>query len=311
MSGLGRLVCLIALLGAGGCASVTEPLGMEDPFAIPQPFAGAERNDRMIGQATEIAAVVIEPPQGFSDAVAVDFRDRLIKAAQDHDVPALAESSVRAWRLSSQVTKVMASAKPAKNKKKREAPREQGLIRWVLVDTDGQERGAFTVAYTGQEDELSGEPLRALIEQVAIGLEKALSRPYTQAATAQTAVAKPVAWIGAITGAPGDGNKSLARALQGVLPLKGIQVEDAKGNAAWRIEGVVKVAKASATQDGVVLTWRVLDGQGKEVGSLTQENAVPHGRLAKSWGEVAAFAAEAAAEGIAQLIQQVSKPEGA
>lgn len=311
MKMLRHLVCALVLVTAGGCASVTEPLGMEDPFAIPQPFAGAERNDRMIGQATEIVAVVIEPPQGFSEPVGIALRDRLIKVAQDHDVPALAESAVRAWRLSAQVTKVMAPAKPVKNKRKKAAAKEQGLIAWRLADADGNARGSFTVAYAGSEEELTGAALSALAEQAAVGLDNALSRPYTQVASQPAVVTKPIAWIGAITGAPGDGNKSLARALQGVLPLKGIQVDGARARAAWSIVGQVTVVKATATQDAVSLTWRVLDAQGKEVGALTQQNAVPHGRLTKSWGEIAAFAAEAAAEGIAQLIQQVSKPEGA
>jgi hypothetical protein len=64
-------------------------------------------------------------------------------------------------------------------------------------------------------------------------------------------------------------------------------------------------------QDVVTLTWRVLDASGSEAGTIAQENAVPHGRLAKPWREIAGFAAEAAAEGIAQLIQQVtSGPKG-
>jgi hypothetical protein len=61
----------------------------------------------------------------------------------------------------------------------------------------------------------------------------------------------------------------------------------------------------------VTLIWRVFDAKGKEAGNIRQENAVPHGRLSKSWDEVAGFAAEAAAEGIAQLIQQVGPPKPA
>jgi hypothetical protein len=34
---------------------------------------------------------------------------------------------------------------------------------------------------------------------------------------------------------------------------------------------------------------------------------VPRGRLSKPWAEIAGFAAEAAAEGIAQLIQQIAQ----
>jgi hypothetical protein len=117
---------------------------------------------------------------------------------------------------------------------------------------------------------------------------------------------KPVAWVGAIKGAPGDGNQALARALTGILPMKGVAVEEARAKAQWRVEGVIKVAPGAAGQDVVTLTWRVLDQSGKEAGTIAQENVVPRGRLSKPWREIAGFAAEAAAEGIAQLIQQVT-----
>jgi hypothetical protein len=55
-----------------------------------------------------------------------------------------------------------------------------------------------------------------------------------------------------------------------------------------------------------------MDARGKEAGTITQENAVPHGRLDSKWGEIAGFAGEAAAEGIAQLIHSfAAKPADA
>ena len=102
-----------------------------------------------------------------------------------------------------------------------------------------------------------------------------------------------------------------AGALQAVLPIKGVRIERSRDKAAWRIEGKVKVAPKSATEDVVSLTWRVLDAKGKEAGTIAQENVVPRGRLKKPWAEVAGFAAEAAAEGIAQLLQQVAQAKGA
>lgn len=302
---MNRFAALIVCLVLIGCGAVTEPFGMEDPFAVPQPFAGAERNELMLKQATEVSALLVELPQGLSEETGTALRDRLIKVAHDHDIPALPESTVPAWVLSSQNTVVLSPAK-----KKGRKPKEQGLISWRLTDVEGNERALFTVGYAGNADALSGEQLRLIAEQAVVGLDKALTRPRTQAAEQQTVSQKPVAWIAAIIGAPGDGNKSLARALQGVLPLKGIAVDSARERAAWRIEGRITVVKASATQDVVTLTWRVIDAKGTEAGSITQENAVPRGRLSKAWGEVAGFAAEAAAEGIAQLIQQVSAANG-
>ena len=38
---------------------------MEDPFAIPQPFKGMERNDDMMHKRSEVPALVVEVPEGL------------------------------------------------------------------------------------------------------------------------------------------------------------------------------------------------------------------------------------------------------
>ena len=294
-------VLLFLAFGLVGCAGITEPLGMKDPFAVPQPFEGVERNDTMLAQAIEAPALVVEVPQGMAPEVGAALREHVIKAALKHDLPALAEPTPLAWVLSAQVATIAATDK---------AGADQGVIAWRLADAAGQERAQFPVTFTGAEASLTADAIQLLAEQTASALEGALLRPRTQVA-AQQAAAGPLAWVGSIKGAPGDGNQALARALNGVLPLKGVRVEAKKDKAAWQIEGRVKVVRKSPTEDAVTLTWRVLDAKGKEAGTIAQENIVPSGRLQKPWAEIAGFAAEAAAEGIAQLLQQVAQAKGA
>jgi hypothetical protein len=223
-----------------------------------------------------------------------------VVAARKRDVPASAEPMAMAWVLSAQAATV------SKKGEKGESV-DKTVLSWHLLDAGGQERAKFSITFNGDETALTETGIQALADQTALALDDALARPATQAVQVAAAPAeKPRAWIGAIKGAPGDGNKQLARALQGVLPLKGVLVEAMKEKAQWRIEGEVKI-EPSPTQDKVTLKWRVLDGKGKEAGMISQQNAVPHGRLDKPWAEIAGFAAEAAAEGIAQLIQQVTK----
>lgn len=291
-----RVAAIVAMFGVAACSSITEPLGMEDPFAVPQPFKGMERNDDMIAQAIQVTVLVVMPPVGLPEETGLTLRDRVIDRARARDVPALREASVRAWTLNGQAASVQAAGKR----------RAQSVIAWRLQDPDGAERARFSVALQNPEAEFGAATLGLLAEQTAVALENALLRPSTQVAETIVAAKKPVAWVGAIKGAPGDGNLALARALAGVLPLKGVLVEEAKAKAEWRVEGIVKVVPGGEGQDAVTLTWRVLDAKGREAGSITQENAVPRGRLSKQWREIAGFAAEAAAEGIAQLIQQVT-----
>lgn len=301
-----RFTPLVAFVSLAACSSVTEPLGMEDPFAIPQPFKGQERNDNMIAQAIRLPALVVNVPEGLPEDRATALRDRVVELAQAQDLPALSSATVRAWSLTGQAAKIRTGAKP----KGKGPPAELGVILWRVTDPDGAERAKFSVNYASGHESLSETELRLVAQQTVTALDAALLRPDTQvSATIATAV-KPVAWIGAIKGAPGDGNQALDRALNGILPIKGVSVEKAQAKAQWRVEGVVKVTPGASGQDVVTLTWRVLDAKGKEAGTITQENAVPRGRLTKPWREIAGFAAEAAAEGIAQLIQQVTAASG-
>lgn len=304
-----RVVSIVAFAALAACSSVTEPLGMEDPFAIPQPFKGMERNDSMIAEAIRVPALVVAVPGGLAEDRALVLRDRVVELAQAADIPALSEASVRAWTLSGQAAKIQSGGRPeGKSKRGKPDPGGRGVIVWRLADPDGAERAKFSVNFETLSDTLLDTDLRLAAQETVTALDAALLRPNTQVAESAETVAqiqKPIAWVGAVKGAPGDGNQALARALVGILPVKGIAVEATQAKAQWRIEGSIKVA-SGPTQDVVTLTWRVLDATGKEAGTIAQENAVPHGRLAKPWREIAGFAAEAAAEGIAQLIQQVT-----
>lgn len=295
MTDLLRLLVIAALLCLTSCAGV---LGDDDPFAIPQPFQGAERNNDMINNAIEVPALVVDAPAGFDEVQGPALRDEVVKAARNHDVPALSEATVRAWFLTGQMAELRTGQNPE---------REKCVISWTLIDATGAQRSQFAVTFDGPAREIVGPSLAVLGEQTATALEAALLRPRTQVTDAAPAATadKPLAWVGEIKGAPGDGNEALSRSLNAVLPLKGVRIKAAKADAQWIVEGIVKVTQGSPTQDVVTLSWRVTDAQGREAGTITQQNAVPHGRLSKKWAELAGFAAEAAAEGIAQLIQQV------
>ena len=300
------LFLVMALLSAvTGCAAITEPFGVEDPFAIAKPFQGVERNDRMLNQAIVVAALIVEAPQGLSAEHSIALRDKLVIAARNHDLPALTEPTAMAWKLSAQLALVS-------NADEKVLSGEKTVILWRLTNPGGEELTQFPVSFDGNEANLTEAGLSLLAEQTASAVDTALTRPQTQAVeNTAPAAERPLAWVSSVKGAPGDGDQALLRALTGVLPLKGVRVAPTKDKLQWRIEGQIKVVQTSPTLDTATLTWRVFDAKGKEVGNIRQENAVPHGRLSKSWGEIAGFAAEAAAEGIAELIQQVRQPKAA
>lgn len=292
-----RFLVLALLTSLAACAGV---LGADDPFAIPQPFQGVERNDDMINNAIEVPALVVDAPAGLDELRGPALRDEVVRAARNHDIPALGEATVRAWFLTGQTAELRTGQAPEK---------EKCVISWTLIDSAGTQRSQFAVTFDGGVEQMTGTAIAELGEKTAVALAAALLRPHLQVAEtpAVAAADRPTAWVGEIKGAPGDGNEALARSLNAVLPLKGVRIKGAKADAEWVVEGIVKVVplQGSATQDVVSLAWRVSDAKGREAGTITQQNAVPRGRLAKKWAELAGFAAEAAAEGIAQLIQQV------
>jgi hypothetical protein len=167
------------------------------------------------------------------------------------------------------------------------------------------QRAQFTTPYIGKTVDNIEPRVSELAKQVVSKIQPVLAPSISSTPGAGGIAASSKVWIDTIKGATGDGNVALSRALAAVLPAKGLVVEKAAGENVWRIECEVKVEKLSAAQDRVTLIWKLLDPHQKEAGTLTQENPVPRGRLEKKWGDIATFAAEAAADGFRQILQQI------
>jgi hypothetical protein len=292
---LRALLCL-ALLALAGCASITDPMGVRDPFAINTPFQGVARNDRMLAIVTQAPAIVVRPIYGLGAEKAEALRKRVMTILRTHDVPALAESSASiAWVLQGQAAFI-------RRDDGRGREELSGTIAWQLTDSKGTERAKFATSISGYEDTIADSLFGPMADQIAAQVDAVLAGPTPSAAPPPVTVVVPRTQVAQVTGAPGDGNTALTQALTALLPFKGIKIAEKKADATWRVEGKVKVTVKSPTEDEVALTWRVLDASGKELGTISQQNAVPHLRLNGPWKEIASFAAEAAAEGISQLI---------
>ncbi len=113
-----------------------------------------------------------------------------------------------------------------------------------------------------------------------------------------------VALVG-VTGSPGRGNDELYRAMRKVLRDAGWPVVDKPGKTALSISGRVALAAPKSGVQQVKLAWAVTLPTGKILGTVRQSNDVPAGSLNQGWGRTAGYAAEAAAEGIFNLVEQV------
>jgi hypothetical protein len=115
------------------------------------------------------------------------------------------------------------------------------------------------------------------------------------------------ALVPAITGAPGDGSKSLAAAIQRELSVKGVTLADRPTPAAYRVEGTVVMGQAEGGKQSIQIEWLVRDPQGKKLGTVSQKNEIAEGSLDGPWGKVADQAAGAAVQGIIKLLPQGGK----
>lgn len=115
--------------------------------------------------------------------------------------------------------------------------------------------------------------------------------------------------LAGFSGAPGDGNESLPRALTAALTRTGYILADPGATDAYEIVGRMEV-RPSITGGGedVTLVWEVFDPTGKRLGQAAQSNTIPEGSLNGAWGDTAPAIAAGALEGIEEILRSVQGP---
>lgn len=110
--------------------------------------------------------------------------------------------------------------------------------------------------------------------------------------------------------APGDGNISLARALNGAL-IRRIATATWLGDRRYRIEGNVVAASRNDGKTDVSIRWLVKSIDGRTLGEVLQQNALDAESIAARWDKVAETAAEAAADGVLAVLEGSGRPAAA
>ena len=117
-----------------------------------------------------------------------------------------------------------------------------------------------------------------------------------------------------VTGAPGDGNTSLATQMRTRLAGFGLVVQDTATGADFTLRGEVVTAPGSGATTRVELQWvvaaanananaaNVTDTAAAERGRVVQLNEVPARSLDRFWGDVAVVVATEAAGGVRDVI---------
>jgi len=131
--------------------------------------------------------------------------------------------------------------------------------------------------------------------------------PATPTATATAASPKSAGvLVQAVSGAPGDGQRSLTVALKKRLYAGGIKLANGPAVNVYTVKGSVKLVEASGGKQSIRIDWQVLDPSGRKLGTVSQQNTIPKGSLNGPWGAIADAAAGAAADGIIKLLPKSS-----
>lgn len=107
-----------------------------------------------------------------------------------------------------------------------------------------------------------------------------------------------------VTGAPGDGNATLTRAMRRALGTSQMILADRADPQAFTVTGTVSLAPPEGAKQRISIKWVVTDPGGQVVGDLEQANNIPAGSLNGPWGGLADVIAMAAGDAVVTLIHR-------
>ena len=268
----------------------------------------------------QLAPVAFAPIIGAPPKVSKELSGQLVSAARRANIPVITE---RGKPANYTVRGYLAASQDRKNNKlayiwdvtdqsgkrvhrilgEEVTPTKPGRDAWASFDNAALQKIAAKTA----TDLAKWLPKQA----VAASPQPTAARPGTPAArqpaprSTRTARVRPgqvMAYVPSVSGAPGDGRRSLTLALKKQLFSKGVKLASSSGANVYTVRGKVIVGRARGGQQDIKIEWRVLDPGGRRLGTVSQQNRVPRGSLDKKWGPIAEAAAGAAADGIVKLI---------
>lgn len=281
---LPRLLPILLLVGCG---------------ALPQPFFGNPGADgaRLAEPPTSRLAVPMPTQALLPDDAATSWAQATADALQAADVPALAEPSARGkdWTLA--LTAVLRGPEVVPSYEVRNPKGEpQGSLEGQPVPARAWAQGDSAM-------------LKAAAVQAAPGISTLLNR--IEAARRQSdpnsLLNRPARiWVAGVSGAPGDGDRSLSAQMRMKLADVGLVVQDSAKDADFKLEGDVQTAKGAGNTTRVELQWVVSDAKG-ERGRIVQINEVPPRTIEPYWGDVAVAVAKEAAGGVRDVVANATR----
>jgi hypothetical protein len=271
------LLCLIALAACGN---------------LPRPFEGhpGATATRLAEPPPSRLAIPLPRDIFLGDAAAAELAKAIADGLLAEEVPVLAGTPQKGdWRLTIGTE-----------------PRGTTIVPlYRVLDPYGEQKGITEGLPVPADQWVRNPPLRRIAGEAVPRIASLLTR--IEAARRQSdpnsLVNRPtlLAFTG-VTGAPGDGNITLARAMRAELVKVGQDFADATTRADFTLAGTVTITPTTGNQQRVEIDWRVNDAKGSEAGRVVQLNEIPKGLLDVAWGDVAFVVAQEAAGGVHDVI---------
>ena len=262
---------------------------------LPQPFYG---NPGPVGAKLAIppAPVLMVPPPGkafLRDDAASAYANDLATKLADYDVPSVAGPIQKDnWHL--QITAVLNgnSTLPIYNVIGPNG-KSYGKITGQPVSTEGWANGSQATLIKAADTDAPN------LAKLLTGINAAIQASSPQSLENRT----PRIAIGAVSGAPGDGDTVLPTDLARVLAGPNLELVTNKQDADFVVSGTVKASPAKSGQSLVELDWIVRDTNNRVAGQVTQIHMLNQSDITPHWGDVAVAATQEAAGGIQSVVQ--------
>ena len=264
---------------------------------LPHPFADTTPppNSPLMTPPDSVG-VLVAPVSGAPGATAHDLAAAMASALQDNDVPASTNARNRgSYLLEGTATTADAGAGAL-----------HVSIAWQMHAPDGSVTGEEQTSATLSQSAWSAGG--AGVADLARPAAAELARLIESKVPAPPPTSDPMIAVHPATGAPGDGGQALATAMSAALRRVPLLLADYPGATPNLIVDVaVTVTPPVSGRQKVSIAWTLHRPDGGEVGQVKQENAVEAGSLDHVWGLTAYDAANAAAPGIAALVEEAKR----
>jgi hypothetical protein len=276
--------------------------------SLPRPFVGAppsalETQLRRPPPARILVPMPLEA--GLTDEAARRFAEALAESLREQELPATAATMPPRPGTGGQDWRLAASME--------NSPRGVALS-YALLDEKGVPIG------TVRAPRLVPAAAWAVADAGTLAAAAADAGPAIAALTGRAENARrasdpgrvarlPTVAVAAVTGAPGDGNVALTRAMREAAGRRGLILQEEAASSDYLIAGVVTTEPRPGGQMHIEIIWRVTQ-RGDEIGKVAQLNEVPARALTGRWGDIAYVVAEEASGGVKQVLDTARESQG-